>query len=104
MSHTTPSTLPSEEYLTHYYMYYRRRVAPKVDVRLVILGTIVVISVVQYISWWTSYNSAIHYALLQPRYRTQVGQCGEAMQAVVCEILIDVWGQNPSLPIPHVKH
>ena len=42
------------------------------DVRLVILGTVMAISLVQYISWWTSYNAAIRYALSQPRYKTKV--------------------------------
>ena len=31
----------------NYYQYYRRRMAPKVDVRLVIIGTILLISVFQ---------------------------------------------------------
>lgn len=37
-----------EEYYRHYYHYYRRKMSPKVDVRLVILVTITVISVFQY--------------------------------------------------------
>lgn len=37
---------PEERYY-NYYQYYRMRAAPKVDIRLVILATIIIISVVQ---------------------------------------------------------
>jgi len=37
----------TDEYYFNYYKYYRRRMAPKVDVRIVIVVTISVISVVQ---------------------------------------------------------
>lgn len=36
-----------EEYYSHYYAYYRRRLAPKVDVRIVILVTVCAISIFQ---------------------------------------------------------
>lgn len=36
-----------EEYYSHYYTYYRRRLAPKVDVRIVILVTVCAISLFQ---------------------------------------------------------
>jgi DnaJ family protein C protein 25 len=36
-----------DEFYYNTYAYYRRRVAPKVDVRYVIAGTILVISIVQ---------------------------------------------------------
>lgn len=36
-----------EEYYQHYYTYYRRRLTPKVDVRIVILVTICAISIFQ---------------------------------------------------------
>lgn len=36
-----------EEYYSHYYHYYSRRLAPKVDVRIVILVTVCAISVFQ---------------------------------------------------------
>lgn len=36
-----------EEYYQHYYAYYRRRLTPKVDVRIVILVTICAISIFQ---------------------------------------------------------
>ncbi|XP_071478290.1 dnaJ homolog subfamily C member 25-like [Diadema antillarum] len=59
---------PDEVY-RHYYRYYRRRVAPKVDVRIVIAVSITVISVIQYLSWWSRYNSAIQYLVTEPKYR-----------------------------------
>lgn len=36
-----------EEYYSHYYHYYSRRLAPKVDVRVVILVSVCAISVFQ---------------------------------------------------------
>ena len=46
MCYTDPALCADEVY-SHYYHYYRRRVAPKVDVRIVIAVTITVISVLQ---------------------------------------------------------
>ncbi|XP_017163215.1 dnaJ homolog subfamily C member 25, partial [Poecilia reticulata] len=60
-----------EEYYQHYYAYYRRRLAPKVDVRIVILVTICAISAIQYVSWCSSYNKAINYLVTVPKYRIQ---------------------------------
>jgi DnaJ family protein C protein 25 len=58
-----------EEMYRHYWYYYRRRYAPKVDVRIVILVTIVAVSIVQYISSWHKYNEAISYLMTEPKYR-----------------------------------
>ncbi|KAG5898824.1 hypothetical protein JTB14_018784 [Gonioctena quinquepunctata] len=60
-----------DEYYAHYYRYYRRRVAPKVDVRLVIIVTISIISVIQYYSGWQRYDSAIKYFATVPKYRNR---------------------------------
>ncbi|XP_029470490.1 dnaJ homolog subfamily C member 25 [Rhinatrema bivittatum] len=60
-----------EEYYRHYYHYYSRRLAPKVDVRLVILVTVCAISLFQYYSWWSSYNEAVNYLATVPKYRIQ---------------------------------
>uniref|UniRef100_A0A3P8ULL4 DnaJ homolog subfamily C member 25 n=1 Tax=Cynoglossus semilaevis TaxID=244447 RepID=A0A3P8ULL4_CYNSE len=60
-----------EEYYQHYYAYYRRRLTPKVDVRVVILVTICAISIFQYYSWTSSYNEAINYLVTVPKYRIQ---------------------------------
>ncbi|XP_038626249.1 dnaJ homolog subfamily C member 25 [Tachyglossus aculeatus] len=60
-----------EEYYRHYYHYYSRRLAPKVDVRIVILVAVCAISVFQFFSWWSSYNEAINYLATMPKYRIQ---------------------------------
>ncbi|XP_072310798.1 dnaJ homolog subfamily C member 25 [Eucyclogobius newberryi] len=63
-----------EEYYQHYYAYYRHRLTPKVDVRLVILVSICFISMVQYYSWHSSYNKAINYLATVPKYRLQAAE------------------------------
>ncbi|CAH1997085.1 unnamed protein product [Acanthoscelides obtectus] len=60
-----------DEYYAHYYRYYRRKVAPKVDVRIVIVVTISIISAVQYFSGWQRYNTAIRYFATVPKYRNR---------------------------------
>ncbi|KAM5194850.1 dnaJ homolog subfamily C member 25 [Mantella aurantiaca] len=60
-----------EEYYSHYYHYYSRRLAPKVDVRIVILVTVCLISIFQFYSWRSSYNEAIKYLATVPKYRIQ---------------------------------
>ncbi|EGT46537.1 hypothetical protein CAEBREN_24808 [Caenorhabditis brenneri] len=80
---TAYETLKDEEaktnydyYLDHpdqrfynYYQYYRLRVAPKVDVRLVIVGTILVISLFQYLSAKHKFAEAIEYATGVGKFR-----------------------------------
>lgn len=58
-----------EEMWQNYYRYYRRRMAPKVDVRIVIAVTISVISLIQYYSSWTNYEEAMKYLVGMPKYR-----------------------------------
>lgn len=60
-----------QEYYAHYYRYYRRRMAPKVDVRIVIAVTITIISVIQYYSAWSKYDTAIKYFMTVPKYRNK---------------------------------
>nr|XP_006010565.1 PREDICTED: dnaJ homolog subfamily C member 25 [Latimeria chalumnae] len=60
-----------DEYYRHYYNYYSRRLAPKVDVRIVILVTVCAISVFQFYSWRSSYKEAINYLATVPKYRIQ---------------------------------
>lgn len=60
-----------DEYYAHYYRYYRRRVAPKVDVRIVLIVTISIISIVQYYSSWQKYDTAIKYFTTVPKYRNR---------------------------------
>lgn len=45
--------------------------APKVDVRIVLVATITVISIIQYYSAWTNYEEAIKYLVSVPKYRIQ---------------------------------
>ncbi|XP_044740503.1 dnaJ homolog subfamily C member 25 homolog [Chrysoperla carnea] len=60
-----------DEYYAHYYRYYRRRVAPKVDVRIVLAVTITIISIIQYYSAWQRYEEAIKYFMSLPKYRNK---------------------------------
>lgn len=58
-----------DEYYSHFYRYYRRRT--KVDVRLVVLATISIISIVQYFSRKQRYEEAIKYFMTVPKYRNK---------------------------------
>ncbi|CAI4228350.1 unnamed protein product [Auanema sp. JU1783] len=58
-----------EERFYNYYQYYRRKMVPKVDVRLVILGTILSISLFQYYSAKQKYSEAIAYAMTVGKFR-----------------------------------
>ncbi|CAL8119936.1 unnamed protein product [Orchesella dallaii] len=59
-----------EEYYRHYYHYYRRRMAPKVDIRIVIAVTITVISAFQYYAAMFRWSSGVRYLSAQPKYRS----------------------------------
>uniref|UniRef100_A0A915PLW5 J domain-containing protein n=1 Tax=Setaria digitata TaxID=48799 RepID=A0A915PLW5_9BILA len=58
-----------EQRAYNYYQYYRRRVAPKVDARIVILVTLVLISLFQFLSAAQKYKEAVDYAVKQEKYR-----------------------------------
>lgn len=58
-----------DEIYRHYYRYYRRKMAPKVDARIVVAVSIAVISIVQYLASWSRYKSAIEYLSTVPKYR-----------------------------------
>lgn len=58
-----------EEYYYNYYRYYSKKI-PNVDVRIVIFGSITVVSVFQYISWMSSYHTAISYLAQNSKYRS----------------------------------
>jgi DnaJ family protein C protein 25 len=60
-----------DQYYAHYYRYYKRRMAPKVDVRIVLIVTISVISLIQYYSGWQRYETAIKYFMTVPKYRNK---------------------------------
>lgn len=70
-----------EEYYYNYYRYYRRKV--NVDVRYVVFGTITAISLFQYISWMTSYNTAINYMLHTSKYRTMAKEEAKAQGLIL---------------------
>lgn len=59
------------QYYAHYYRYFRRRVSPKVDIRLVLIVTISIISAIQYFSAWQRYDSAIKYFMTVQKYRNR---------------------------------
>lgn len=65
------------EYYAHYYRYYRRRMTPKVDVRLVLVVTITIVSIIQYYSLWQRYDSAIKYFMTVPKYRNKAMEIAE---------------------------
>jgi len=58
-----------EEMMMNYYRYYKRRMAPKVDVRIVVLALVTVISMVQYYSSWYNFEQAINHLSSVPKYR-----------------------------------
>lgn len=60
-----------DAYYSHYYRYYRRRMAPKVDVRIVIIVTLSIISIIQYYSGWQRYDTAIKHFMTVPKYRNK---------------------------------
>ncbi len=58
---------PAEMYY-HYYRYFKRRYSAKVDVRLVIGSTILILSAIQYISQMTKHDQAISYLVRDPKH------------------------------------
>lgn len=58
-----------EQRAYNYYQYYRRRVTPKVDVRIVIVVTITLISLFQFLSAKHKYEEALDYVTKQEKYR-----------------------------------
>lgn len=70
-----------QEYYAHYYRYYTRRVSPKVDVRLVVIVTISIVSIIQYYIAWERYNSAIRYFLTVPKYRNKAMEIVQQREA-----------------------
>lgn len=53
------------------YRYYKRRLAPKIDIRLVVLTLITLMSMVQYYSAWYNHSETIKYLATVPKYRYQ---------------------------------
>ena len=61
-----------EETYGNYYRYYRRRLAPQIDLRLVLVSLVTVMSLVQYYSAWYNHTETIKYLATVPKYRIQV--------------------------------
>ncbi|XP_040580232.1 dnaJ homolog subfamily C member 25 homolog [Lepeophtheirus salmonis] len=72
-----------EEMWQNYYRYYRRRMAPKVDVRIVIAVTITIISFIQYYSALYKYEEAISYLVQVPKYRIQAARIAESEGIII---------------------
>jgi len=60
-----------EETYGNYYRYYKRRMAPKIDVRIVLLALVTVVSAVQYYSAWYNFEQTINHLATVPKYRYQ---------------------------------
>jgi len=60
-----------EEYFANYYRFYKRRIAPQVDIRIVLFSLISIASALQYYSAWYNFNQAIIYLASVPKYRFQ---------------------------------
>ncbi|XKL66263.1 hypothetical protein PGB90_009683 [Kerria lacca] len=58
-----------EQVYSHYYRYYRRRMTPKIDVKIVVVVTLIVVSVFQYLFARQRYDTAIKYLVTTPKYR-----------------------------------
>uniref|UniRef100_A0A0K0F8H6 DnaJ homolog subfamily C member 25 (inferred by orthology to a human protein) n=1 Tax=Strongyloides venezuelensis TaxID=75913 RepID=A0A0K0F8H6_STRVS len=59
---------PEDRYY-NYYQYYRMKAAPKVDIRVVVAVTVILVSAFQYLSAKQKYSEAISYAVTVPKYR-----------------------------------
>jgi len=78
-----------EAYYEHYYRYYRHRVAPHVDWRIVIGGLIFVISVIQYVLTYLSYQTLVTRVATTPRFRFQALQIGKEKGLLQAELEAD---------------
>ncbi|XP_023221576.1 dnaJ homolog subfamily C member 25 homolog [Centruroides sculpturatus] len=90
-----------DEIYRHYYRYYRRKMAPKVDVRIVIAATIAIISIIQYLAAKSRHKSAIDYLLTVPKYRLKelIKEEEESVLKQILERNVDVRGgySRPSI-------
>ncbi|OAF71894.1 DnaJ subfamily C member 25 [Intoshia linei] len=58
-------------YYEHYYRYYRRRIKQDIDIRVVIVFTIILVSLIQYMRDVNNNRTAIKYLSVQPKYRIE---------------------------------
>ena len=75
-----------EAYYEHYYRFYRHRYAPKVDVRIVIVSTILIITVVQYVNSYLNYWTKIRQVAQVPRFRMQALNLAKERQIKLDEV------------------
>ena len=61
-----------EETYGNYYRYYARRLAPRIDIRLVLVSLITILSLVQYYSACYNHTETIKSLARVPKYRIQV--------------------------------
>ena len=63
-----------EEFLRNKYNYYRYRYAPKTDMRIVLLGFVLVVSCIQYVSQVQQYNYVRRVIRFDPRVLKKANQ------------------------------
>ena len=63
-----------EEFLRNKYNYYRYRYAPKTDLRIVLLGFVLVVSCIQYVSQVQQYNYVRRVIRFDPRVLKKANQ------------------------------
>ncbi|XP_068210247.1 dnaJ homolog subfamily C member 25 homolog [Palaemon carinicauda] len=74
-----------EEFYRNVYRAWRRRMAPHVDVRIVLAVTISLISLVQYYNGWVKYDEAIKYFSSVPKYRLQAIELAKQEGLIITE-------------------
>ena len=52
--------------------YYARRLAPRVDIRIVLVALVTIVSALQYYIAWFNFEAAISHLATVPKYRLQV--------------------------------
>eukprot|EP01135_Chromosphaera_perkinsii_P003961 Nk52_evm4s265 gene=Nk52_evmTU4s265 len=62
---------PNEHYL-HHWRYYKRRTAAKVNVWLVVVVSLAIVSVLQYFSTQSKYNTGLRYMTRNPKIRAKL--------------------------------
>jgi len=60
-----------EEMFGNYYRYYARRLAPRVDIRIVLVALVTIVSALQYYIAWFNFEAAISHLATVPKYRLQ---------------------------------
>ncbi|KAG7166275.1 DnaJ subfamily C member 25-like [Homarus americanus] len=94
-----------EQFYQNVYRAWRRRMAPHVDVRIVLAATISLISLVQYYNGWMKYQEAIKYFAVVPKYRLQAVELAKQEGLLITDKKKDIlWIQLVFLPYWIVKY